>query len=99
MCKREGRREDVELLCCGMFAEYLKLCGEEIKRSVGRPFCIPAFPGELVRLPLVRPCYILKVLTALSNQNSRTFQGKFVTFQGMKITEVEVSALFGSIHI
>ena len=34
-----------------------------------------------------------RVCTTLSNQNSRTFEGQFVIFQGMKITEVQGSAI------
>ena len=41
--------------------------------------------------------YIWLFSTALSNQNSRTFQGQFVIFQGLKIAEVG-SAIFGWIH-
>ena len=33
-----------------------------------------------------------RVRTALSNQNSRTFQGQVLIFQGLKITEVQGSA-------
>ena len=37
--------------------------------------------------------YIHRVRTALSNQNSRTFQGQVIIFQGLKITEVQGSAI------
>ena len=34
-----------------------------------------------------------RVHTALSNQNSRTFQGQVLIFQGLRITEVQGSAI------
>ena len=34
-----------------------------------------------------------RVRTALSNQNSRTFQGQVLIFQALKITEVQGSAI------
>ena len=39
-----------------------------------------------------------RIRTALSNQNSRTFQGQFLSFEGLKITDVG-SAMFSWIHI
>ena len=37
--------------------------------------------------------YTYRIRTALSNQNSRTFQGQFLSFEGLKITDVG-SAIF-----
>ena len=39
------------------------------------------------------------VRTALLNKNSRTFQGQVFILQGLKMTEVQGSAIFGWIHI
>ena len=36
---------------------------------------------------------LYRVLTSLPNQNSRTFQGQVLIFQGLKITEVQGSAI------
>ena len=40
-----------------------------------------------------------RVHTALSNQNSRTFQGQVLIFQGLRITEVQGSAILTHISI
>ena len=39
-----------------------------------------------------------RVHSALSNQNSRTFQGRFMIFQGLKITEVGTAIFYSFPH-
>ena len=51
------------------------------------------YQREIYAEMLIDGTAVNRVRTALSNQNSRTFQGQFLVYQGLKITFIDISQL------